>query len=271
MSRAVKIWLIIAASLVLLGGIIFCGVMTVLNWNFGNLGTSKMTTNSYDIIDIFKSVSVDTSEANIVILKSDDEKCKVACYERENMRHDIGVVNGVLTVKVRDDRKWYNYIGIFNSHPTITLYLPRTEYDLLSVKGNTGDVGIPSGLKFESIDISLSTGDVNNYASVSKDARIKVSTGNIFIEDTCVGSLELSTSTGAINVKSVACDDKIEVKVTTGKAKFTDVSCKSFASKGSTGEISLKSTVASEKLSIERSTMALPMELSFRGYSILAA
>ena len=49
MGKSVKIWLIIAASLVLIGCIAFGGVMAMLKWDFAKLSTAKYETNDYEI------------------------------------------------------------------------------------------------------------------------------------------------------------------------------------------------------------------------------
>ena len=49
MKKATKILLMIAASAVLLGLIIFAGVMTVLKWDFTKLSTTKYETNAYSV------------------------------------------------------------------------------------------------------------------------------------------------------------------------------------------------------------------------------
>ena len=49
MSKGVKIWLIIAACLIVVGAIIFTGVMSVLKWDFKKLSTAKYQTNTYQI------------------------------------------------------------------------------------------------------------------------------------------------------------------------------------------------------------------------------
>lgn len=254
MSKAIKIWLIIAASLVLLGCMIFGGVMAVLNWNFERLGTSKMITNSYDITDSFTRISIDTREADVVFVRSDDGKCRVVCYERGNVKHSVDVLDDNLSIKVVDSRKWYQHIGIFSGTPMITVYLPESKYASLSIKGSTGDIAVPREFEFGAMDISISTGDVKNYASVTNSAKIKTSTGDIFVEGGSVGSLDLSVSTGHIEVSSVVCAEDFELKVSTGKTKLTDVRCKSFESSGSTGDISMKNFIVEDKMSVERST-----------------
>ena len=45
MSKAKKIWFIVAASLILLGGVIFVSIMSIFKWDF-----SKLSTNKYDYV-----------------------------------------------------------------------------------------------------------------------------------------------------------------------------------------------------------------------------
>ena len=49
MSKALKIWLIVATALVLVGILIFGSVMTVFNWDFSKLSTSEFETNNHKI------------------------------------------------------------------------------------------------------------------------------------------------------------------------------------------------------------------------------
>ena len=51
MGKSAKIWLIIAASLIVAGAIIFTGEMLVLKWDFTKLSTVKYETNTYEIND----------------------------------------------------------------------------------------------------------------------------------------------------------------------------------------------------------------------------
>ena len=63
MSKITKIWLIIAASLVLVGCIIFGGVMTMLKWDFTKLSTGKYETHNYEIDEKFNNISIVTDTA----------------------------------------------------------------------------------------------------------------------------------------------------------------------------------------------------------------
>ncbi|MBE6703038.1 MAG: DUF4097 domain-containing protein [Ruminococcaceae bacterium] len=254
MRKTTKIWLIAATALLLLGAALFGGVMSFWKWDFTKLDTRKYQTNTHDITEEFDSISVLVKEADVAFLPSDGDTCRVVCCETEKMKHTVEVADGTLTVRVEDTRKWYHYVGIHFRHPLVTVYLPQGEYGALTVKGSTGDVGIPKELGFTSIDVKVSTGDVKNYASATGGIRIDTSTGDILTEGNSCGALSLSVSTGDVTVSGVTCEGDVTVGVSTGKTYLTNMTCKSVISSGNTGDISLKNVIATEKFSIKRST-----------------
>ena len=234
MRKTTKIWLIIAVSLVLVGCIIFTGVMSALKWDFRKLSTVKYQTNLYEITENFDDISIKTDTADIIFAVSDDGKCKVECYEDEKEKHSVTVQENTLVINIVNQKSWYDYIGINFGSPKITVYLPKTEYTLLVIKTSTGDIEIPKDFKFQNVDISLSTGDVDFYASASELIKIKASTGDISLENMSAGSLDITVSTGDVDLKNIECN--------------------SILSSGSTGDIHLKNVIAKEEFSIKRST-----------------
>ena len=254
MRKKTKIWLVIATALVVVGCVIFGGVMTMLQWDFTKLSTVKYETNDYEIDENYKNISIVTDTADIVFVPSENSKSSVVCYEQKNVKHSVTVKDDTLVIAVVDTRKWYEYIGINIGTPKITVYLPNAEYEKLFIKESTGNVEIPNNFRFESMDISTSTGDVKNDASASESIKIKTSTGNIRVENISAEALDLSVSTGEITVCDVNCQGDVKIHVSTGKTKLTDVACKNLTSSGNTGDISLKNVIATEKFSLERST-----------------
>lgn len=252
--KRMKTLFITAASLILIGCVIFAGVMTVLKWDFRKLSTVKYETNSYEFDEEFQNISVSTDTADVVFQPSTSEKAMVVCYEPVSNKHQVIVEDGVLDVKLVDSRNWYQHIALDFSTPKITVYLPREEYGNLVVKVCTGDVEIPSNFKFNVMDISASTGDVRNFASCMSKCKIAVTTGRINVQNATADEILLSASTGDIDVKSVRCTDAMSVKVTTGKVVLDNVSCNIFQSFGNTGDIILKSVVAKETFSVARTT-----------------
>ncbi len=255
MRTATKVCLIVAASLVLLGALIVTVTMTILNWDFFKLGTTKNQTNTHELTEEFRDISLRTNTADIALLPSADGTAKVVCYETEKMKHTVTVTDGTLTVELVDTRKWYDHIGIFSvDHAMVTVYLPSGDYGALTIDENTGDVGIPKDFSFETATLSLHTGDVTFDASVSEALTIKTTTGDIRVSGITAGSLALSVSTGDIDVGLVTCVGDTSITVSTGKARLADLSCKSFSSTGNTGDLALTNVIAEERIVIERST-----------------
>lgn len=254
MRKTTKIWIVIAVSLVFVGLIMFAAVMSEYKWDFSKLSTGKYETNTYEISEEFSNLSMNTDTADIIFALSDDGKCRVECYEEEKAKHSVAVQENTLVIKMIDEKSWYDYIGINFGSPKITVYLPKAEYTSLFINGSTGDIEIPKNFKFEGVDISLSTGDVNFFASASKLIIIKTSTGNICVENTSAGTLDLSASTGRITVSNVICGGDANINVSTGRTNLNNIECKNLTSSGDTGNISLNNVIAAEKFSIKRNT-----------------
>ena len=62
MRTRTKVWLVIATTLVLLGCILFAGVMSTLRWDFMKLSTVKYVTNAYEVSEAFDGISIKTMD-----------------------------------------------------------------------------------------------------------------------------------------------------------------------------------------------------------------
>ncbi len=254
MKKGTKLWLITASVLTFVGCAIFAGVMSLSGWDFTALSTVKYETNEYAIDEKFEGICIITDTADIIFNPSDSDAVKIICYEAENDSHSVTVKDGTLTVEPENNRKWYDYIGINFGSPTITVYLPGGEYGELLLKTSTGNTEISKEFKFESIDITGSTGEIKNYASAKTDIKIKTSTGGINVDKISAKSLDMSVSTGKIFAFNVDCSEDINVSVSTGQCHLTNAKCENLTSRGNTGALYLEHVIAKEKLDIIRST-----------------
>jgi len=247
-----KVWLMMGASLVLIGGIIFVGMMARLGWDFMKLSTTSYEENTYKIGEDYKNIAITTDTAEIVFLPA--ESTSVVCKELKNVKHTVTAQDGTLVVEIVDTRKWYEHIGIHFGTPEITVYLPAGDYGALTINSSTGDMTVPKELCFESVDIVGSTGKVTSCASVLGTAKIRTSTGEICVSDLTAGALELSVSTGKVEASKVNCEGDITVGVSTGKVELSEIGCENLSTHGSTGKVSMRGVIAKEKLSLKRST-----------------
>ena len=251
MMKATKKWLIAASALVVLGLLLFVLTMCFAGWDFKKLETEKYVTETHEPKDAFENIRIRADIADITFLPSEDGRCRVVCYEREGAGYAVSVKDGTLNISAPRERKWH--IGVAFDSDRITVYLPGTEYASLAIENETGDITISGGFRFADMNLSVSTGEVKSEAEAG-EIRIASSTGGICVENTAVGSLDLSTSTGKVTVKNVTCTGDVKVEVSVGKSSLTDVSCKRLVSRGSTGDVSLHNVTASEAFSVVRST-----------------
>ncbi len=254
MNKTTKGWIITAFALVLAGGIVFGGVMTMLKWDFSKLSTTKFTTTSYNIGEDFKNISFETSVALIEFIPEERDDVSVICHNPAELSYLAEVKGDTLEIKQHDTRKWYDYIGINFGTEKITVSLPKGEYGVLSIKSSTGDIKIPEGLNFESVEIIESTGDINFASSASKDIKIRTSTGDVTLKNCSADSLDLLTSTGDISVSNVSVAEEIKTTVSTGDISMRDVTCGDYLSSGTTGDTKLKNVVCSGNMKIKITT-----------------
>lgn len=233
--RNLKKWLIIGASLVLIGCIIFTGVMTMLKWDFKKLSTLNYETNEYTMDNEFKNISVESDTADITLLASDEKSVKVVCREPSDAKHTVVISSDTLEIKKNDTRKWYEHIGISFESEKITVYLPKSEYGNLSVKASTGDLKVTDEFKFADINVTLSTGDIT-------------------LQSISANSISLRVSTGKIALQNIKCEGDLKAEVSTGKTYLKRLNCDNFISVGNTGDITMENVISKQKISVERST-----------------
>ncbi len=235
MRKTTKIWLVVAACLVLLGVVVFGAAVAALDFDFSKINTNNYQTNTYEINGNFENIAIDVTTTDIVFAPSNDGKCRVVCYEMQKINHSAAIKNATLVIETKDSRKWYDYIGFFIGDMRMTVYLPQNEFKSLLIKTDTGDIDIPENFAFENVNIESDTADIDFLADASMDVK-------------------LSTDTGDITVNSVFSDGDIYLETDTGDITITDVKCNKFSAESDTGKISLSSTVAKDSLSIENGT-----------------
>ncbi len=261
MRKKTKLWLFAGALLVLLGCAIFFGALVAAGFDFSKISTAKYETATHEVGEPFGNISIVTDTADVVLVQTEAETGKVECYEQENLKHTVSVIDGTLVIELNDTRAWYEHIGInFGNPKKITVFLPKGTYGSLTVKADTSDVVIPKEIALESIDVTLSTGDVTCTASPTASLKIKTGTGDIDVSGITTGTLDLTVSTGEIEIVGVACTGAVTIGVSTGDVEIKNLSCESLTSTGDTGDLSMERVIVVGKLAIKRSTGDVELE-----------
>ena len=230
MKKALKIGMI----LIVVGFLVFFAVLAFNGFNLTKIFKGDYQTNTYNINEDFNEISLIIDTADVMLVKSQDGKCKIECYEKADEKHIPTVENKSLTIKLEDNVKWYN--SLFNfGNPKIKIYLPKLEYEALIVKADTSDIELNTPMNFKSVNMELSTGDIS-------------------LDGVITNEIKLSVSTGDMELDNINCNGNISLNCSTGDIEINNVNCKNLTSTGSTGEISLDNLIATEKIYIERST-----------------
>ncbi len=258
--------MVITAVVLLLTGLILFGTAFELgDFDFPIHGNVKLTENTYrentyPVDQTVTGIELNTSEADILFAPTDPPGCAVICEEPEKVTYAVTVENGTLKIAVDDQRTWTDRLTLFAKSPTVTVCLPEGPYESLRIDGRTGDVTIPGGFSFGSIDITLSTGDVVCGASADEHSFIQTSTGDVTCNACTAGQLRIETSTGDVRLNN--CDaESILIKTSTGDVTGTLRSEKVFAAKTSTGKVSVPDTASGGRCEITTSTGDIRIEL----------
>ncbi len=217
MRKRTIIALIIATSLIVLGGMIFGGAMNMFKWDFNKLSTNKRETNEYTISESYQNISVVTRTADVVLMPSETAETKVVCKEQARLKHSVTVKDNTLVIELVDTQKWHDYFMNF-AITKVTVYVPASQLDTVSVKNSTGKVSIQAIPTTEKVSISNSTGDVSLHNVLA------------------TGKISITNSTG--NVKFKDCDaETIYVKNSTGDVTGNFLTEKQFITRVSTGDV----------------------------------
>lgn len=253
MRKRTKFWIIIATFLIVVGGMLFMGVMQKLNWDFKKLSTIKYETNEYEIQEAYDNISILTNTSDVEILMSQDNSTKIICCEQEKVKHAVTVKNNTLEINVEDARKWYEHIGIAFGGSKITIYLPQRQYEKISIKDSTGNVLVES-ISVNSIYVEVSTGNVSFVDIACKEISSKGSTGNVFLKKAIAKEkISIERSTGDVKFEESDARD-IFVKTDTGNVKGMLLSDKVYIVETKTGSIDVPKTTSGGVCEITTST-----------------
>lgn len=256
MKRATKVWLIISACLIAAGLVISAVALVSLGFDFKNLSTRTMETNTYSPAGDFSNILVDVRTADITFKLSTDGKTKVVCYEEEKMKCSVQISDDTLVVTQGDDRKWYEQIGFYTEDASVTVYLPaKIYYDECNLYCTTGDVTVAEDFRFLKANVETTTGDIDWNANLAGKLQMKCTTGDMKVSNVRCGSLDIQGATADVNLKNTEAEDKLNVKVTTGDVTLDRVDAAELFIKATTGDVI--GTLVSDKIFDTKATTGM--------------
>lgn len=253
MRKSTLIWLIVAASLMVAGALIFTGAMCAMNWDFSSLSTVKYLTNTYEITEDFDEILLQCSTTDVYILPSPDGVLRVECVEEEKITHNVAVDGKILHITENDTRAWYEFISIGSHETSITIYLPENTRLGVQVICSTGDVTVKN-VRTSGLNLKLTTGDISITNTVlTGNIWLRGSTGDVNMENVSCKSITSTAGTGDITLEGVIAQEKFDITRTTGDVKFTACDAPEICVTVDTGDVK-GSLLSGKNFTVETST-----------------
>ena len=143
---------------------------------------SKYVTSAYEITDSYKEILIIAKNAKVKIEPSNDEKTKLAIFEKKRMPYEFSIQDGKLTIKPKK-AKWYDFLRIGIDRAEIKLYVPESRLENIMIIANVGEVDIYSIFCNGAINIQTNTGKVNLQNVSCKTFVTKGNTGSVSLSE----------------------------------------------------------------------------------------
>ena len=249
MKKGTVIALIVAACLIVTGGMLtFAGLLRA-DFNFSQETVNKV----YTAEGSFQNIQIDTGVCDVRFFKTDGD-LTVHCPKTERLEYIVLVEDGVLRISAMDMRKWYDFVGITTGEAEITIYLPEAQYESVHIETDTGDISVPQDFSFDTAALSTSTGDIDFAAAVTETLITKTSTGKTRIGSTSPAYLECRSSTGDVELENIHTSGDIHIQRSTGKLTAKNVTGTNLTVKSTTGNTQLENTLVNERMQVTTTT-----------------
>ena len=225
MKKSCKILLIIAG--ILIGtGVVFC----VLGFVFGggdSMGVvSKKCTQKSATFDEVEVIEVLETSNDVKIIKSSTDSVKVTYSVCENFGYKLSNSEGRLKIEFDDYRKWYEYLRFIGSNiPDLVIEVPDKTLKELNVKTSSGDI--------EALTLNSLATNLKSYS------------GKIEISGS-VGELDVSTSSGSVQLNHKVSGENANISATSGAVKITGDFKGNLNAKLTSGRLHLSGVYAKE-------------------------
>ena len=256
MKKRTIVALIVAVALIIGGGMIL-----VLGLSYAGTITEEKTVTEQEILisESFQNVVINTEcDVHFVPYNADVDARVTIMGEPEQLHHEVTVEEGVLKIKMIDDRNWTDYIHLSGVLGTtekmeMTVYLPNVPYDSIRVTSNVGNVKIPGVLAAKELQVRTGAGNVWMEGGPVEMLDCMVSTGSITVRGGEGMVIKLRAGTGELDVEGVTAQE-LHLGISTGDVEVENVVAPVFTVNGGTGDVELENVQAEEYLQLFATT-----------------
>lgn len=244
MKKLFKIFLIVGACLLFIGGGIFVVAFAKADFNIRELSPTKTREDCYEETSTVTALSIDYNVADITIVATDSEKLSVTYTCPYNRRGDLNEItiteeNGTLSMVERT--KQHISLSFFNFYDhRVRVNVPKDRVLNIQIQTDTGDINLGDGT-FGKIDLDTDTGDITLGTITATEMNLSLDTGDVeFNGAITTSTLTMETDTGDVDFNSAITTDTLAIKTNTGDIDGGGViTAQSVEIETSTGDIDL--------------------------------
>lgn len=151
----------------------------------------------------FANIDIKTDNAEIIVLPVEDEKARVELLSNVSRYNFSTEVEGdVLNVQVKTKRKKLIHFDIFSKPLSLTVLVPKKEYESIHVQSNNGLINISD---LEGGDIQLETNNGRVHVDNVKGQTLTVDTdnGSVDMKNVDTKLVNVSSNNGRIELEGV--------------------------------------------------------------------
>lgn len=213
----------------------------------------------------FDRIRIDVLAANVELIPSEDDKCRIITEDGENVEYTIRVVEDTLTIRATDKRAWYEYLfGGSMEGSTLKIALPREEYKSLYVHTVSGNVNINVRYTFsEDVTLTSDSGTLGTAAAVDGHLELHTTSGKIYAMG-FLNTVTARTTSGKISFGGKTVDGDctatdVELKTTSGGIAVRKATLNNLTAEVGSGAISLDSLTVTDTIDVDTTSGAVSL------------
>lgn len=227
MNRRLKRALWMALALILLGGVCVTAALALVDFKWENFNTDEPRVQADYQFDPDEVKAIDIRSAgDDVRIQQGGESVSVNCWNGENDRYDVQVVDGILTVNYHSEAgAWF---GIhFGQGYELVVTLPET-MNLESIKASVQAQNIHvADVQAPSMEILSVSGDIWLQGIQLEGGIVADSgSGNIHVEGLEVGGMAtFDTLSGSLTVREARFAEALSISAASGDVRLENAEC----------------------------------------------
>ena len=205
----------------------------------------------------FDRIHIDVIAADVELVPSEDDKCRVTTQDSDYVEYTVDVVEDTLTVRATDTRKWYERLFAPSvSGRSVKVALPREAYKSLTVETVSGDVSINVRYTFsEDVTLTSTSGTIATAAAIGGHLDLRSTSGDLcamgFLNTVTARSTSGKVTLGGKTVLGDCTATTADLETTSGEIRVRTVTLDSLTAQTGSGGIRMESVTVTEATDLE--------------------